>query len=225
SQLAVLNANYIKESLKNDLFLPYDRPCMHECVFTDKNQSEYKENVILMVEHPPVFTVGKRGGKENLVKSETFLKAENMPVIQTGRGGNITFHGPGQLVAYPIVNLRQAGKGIPEFVYLLESVMIEIAAGFKVKADRDKRNHGIWVDKKKIGSVGLTIRRNISFHGLALNVNMDLAPFSWIHPCGMPGVEMTSIEKEVLKSGINVSVTMEKAKQKMSECFENLEIN
>lgn len=198
---------------------------LQQKIVAEKINTPGKENVILMVEHPPVFTLGKRGGKENLIKSEEFLKAENMLVIQTGRGGNITFHGPGQLVVYPVVNLRQAGKGIPEFVYLLESVMIEIAAQFKVKAVRDKRNHGIWVDKKKIGSLGLTIRRNISFHGLALNVNIDLSPFSWIHPCGMPGVEMTSIEKEVLKSGTNVSVTMEKAKQKMRECFENLKID
>ncbi len=162
-------------------------------------------DIILILEHPAVFTLGKRGGRENLVVTEKFLKAKNIPVVQTERGGNITFHGPGQLVLYPVIDLERAKKGVADFVNDLEEIMIRTSADLGVKAERNKKNHGIWVKNAKIGSIGLSIKKGISFHGLAFNVNMDLEPFSWINPCGMSDISMTSIKRELLnkkESGI-----------------------
>ena len=154
---------------------------------------------ILVLEHPSVFTLGKRGGRENLMVSEAFLEERGVPIVQTERGGNITYHGPGQLVIYPIIDLERRKMGVSDFVCILEKVMIETAAGFGVTAERNPINHGVWVGNAKIGSIGLSVKRGISFHGLALNVNLDLTPFSWVNPCGLAGVSMTSIENELKK--------------------------
>lgn len=166
-----------------------------------KIRERTRGDVLLLLEHPAVFTLGKRGGRENFTVPEKFLETRGVPVIQTGRGGNITFHGPGQLVFYPIIDLERAKIGVADFVTGLEEVMIKTASDFGITARRDKKNHGVWVHNAKIGSIGLSIKRGISFHGLAFNVNLDLEPFSWINPCGMDDISMTSMENELLKSG------------------------
>ncbi len=158
-----------------------------------KNEKRLKEDLLLLLEHPPVFTLGRRGGKENLTVSEAFLEERSIPLVQIERGGNITYHGPGQLVAYPIVDLPRRKLAVTDFVEELESVMIRIAADFGVSAARDARNRGVWVGNAKLGSIGINIRHGVSFHGLALNVNPDLTPFSWINPCGLAGVGVTSL--------------------------------
>jgi len=153
-------------------------------------------DVFLCVEHPPVFTLGRRGNREHLGVSETFLRERNIAVVPIERGGEITYHGPGQLVLYPIINLRQARLGVSDYVVLLEELMLRLAADCGVQASRDARNHGIWVDNNKLGSIGIAIRHGITFHGLALNVDLDLEPFSWINPCGLRDVGMTSLIQE-----------------------------
>ncbi|MFO7751295.1 MAG: lipoyl(octanoyl) transferase LipB [Desulfobacteraceae bacterium] len=188
---------------------------LQEKIVSEKIGKTMERDTVLVVEHPAVFTLGKNGGRENLVVSEAFLRSKEIPVVQTGRGGNITFHGPGQLVVYPIVDLKQAKVGVADFVYRLEEIMLYTALQFNVKAVRNGQNHGIWVNNSKLGSVGLSIRKNVSFHGIALNVNLDLTPFSWINPCGMSGVAMTSIEQEQKKSGSGDTVTMDRAKETM----------
>jgi len=162
----------------------------------DKINGKVDNDITLILEHPPVFTLGKRGGRENLVVSENFLESRKIPVIQTRRGGNITYHGPGQLVLYTIVDLQQRRIGVADFVHLLEETMIKTASDFGVTAERNCANHGIWVGDSKIGSIGLSVKHGICFHGLALNVNLDLTPFSWINPCGLQGVKMTSLVQE-----------------------------
>ena len=152
---------------------------------------------LLFVEHPRVFTLGRRGGRENLTVSESFLADQNIAIVQTDRGGNITYHGPGQAVLYPIVDLEQKKIAVRDFVWGLEEVMKKTAVDFGVSADRDERNHGLWVKNMKIGSVGISIKKGISFHGLAMNIFPDLTPFSWINPCGLANVGMTSIKKEL----------------------------
>ncbi len=152
---------------------------------------------ILFVEHPSVFTLGKRGGKENLGVSKKFLALRNIDLIKTNRGGNITYHGPGQAVMYPIIDLERNRIGVKDFVHGLEEIMKQTARDFNIDADRNPKNHGIWVGNSKIGSVGISIKRGISFHGLALNVNPDLEPFSWINPCGLTNISITSLEKEI----------------------------
>ncbi|NOX34594.1 MAG: lipoyl(octanoyl) transferase LipB [Deltaproteobacteria bacterium] len=158
------------------------------------------EDRVFFVEHLPVYTLGKRGGKENLSVSKKFLDSKNIDIVQTDRGGNITYHGPGQAVLYPIVDLEKNKIRVKDFVHGLEEIMKLTAMDFNIDAVRNRRNHGIWVENSKIGSVGISIKRGISFHGLALNIKPDLEPFSWINPCGLTNVSMTSVEKEIQKS-------------------------
>ncbi|MCF6247010.1 MAG: lipoyl(octanoyl) transferase LipB [Desulfobacula sp.] len=161
-----------------------------------KIKDQYIADHIFFVEHPCVFTLGKRGGKENLIVSNDFLTSKQIDIIRTDRGGNITYHGPGQAVLYPIVDLEKNKIGVKDFVHGLEEIMKLTALDFGVKADRDQRNHGLWVGDSKLGSVGISIKKGVSFHGLAMNIFPDLTPFSWINPCGLSNVTMTSIKKE-----------------------------
>jgi lipoate-protein ligase B len=161
-----------------------------------RSQDRITQDVLLFLEHPPVFTLGKRGGRESLLVSEDVLAHSRIPIIQIERGGNITFHGPGQLVVYPIVHLPGMGIGVVDMVDRLEELMIRTCAAWGVAAERNALNRGAWVGLKKIGSIGIAVRRGVSFHGLALNVNLDLSPFCWIQPCGLEGVGVTSIQAE-----------------------------
>ena len=153
-------------------------------------------NMILTLEHPPVFTLGRRGGLEYLLVSEDCLARSGIPVVQVERGGFITYHGPGQLVLYPIIDLEAERFKVVDLVAALEEIMIRTAADWGVTAERNPANRGVWVGPKKLGSIGIAVRRGISFHGMALNVNLDLTPFSWIQPCGLNGVAMTSMHQE-----------------------------
>ena len=171
-------------------------------------------NRLLLLEHNSVYTLGKRGGRENLVVSEAFLAEKGIEIVQIERGGNITYHGPGQLVAYPIVDLGRGKVGVETYVTGLEEVMIRCAAKLGVDALRDPKNHGVWVGGNKVGSVGIAIRRGIAFHGLALNVNLSLDPFTWINPCGLTGVGMTSVARE-----LGEAVSMAEARARMLEAF------
>jgi lipoyl(octanoyl) transferase len=154
------------------------------------------DDFFLVAEHPSTFTLGRRGGRQNLMVSESFLAERGIPLVHIERGGDITYHGPGQLVVYPILHLRQTGLGVADYVGCLEEVMIRLAAGGGVVAGRNPRNHGVWVGDRKLGSVGIAIRHGIAFHGLALNVGIDLSPFSWVNPCGLTGVSMTTLSRE-----------------------------
>lgn len=153
-------------------------------------------DIFLLTEHPGVFTLGRRGGREHLIVTEEFLAKAGIPLVHIERGGDVTFHGPGQLILYPIVDLRKARLSVTEYVHRLEELMLNLARDCGVEAGRDSRNHGIWVQGRKLGSVGIAIRHGVAFHGLALNVNISLTPFSWINPCGLAGVCMTSLSRE-----------------------------
>ena len=162
-------------------------------------------DIFLVVEHPAVYTLGRRGGREFLAVPETFLAEKGIPIVPIERGGVITYHGPGQLVLYPILHLRQAGLSVTDYVHRLEEVMIRLAATVGVEATRDPRNHGAWVGNRKLGSVGIAVRHGVSFHGLAINIDPDMAPFGWINPCGLTGVQMTSLALETGgEVGINI---------------------
>lgn len=166
-----------------------------------KIDQSLSQDRIFFVEHPPVFTLGKRGGEENLTVSREFLNTRGIDLVQTDRGGNITYHGPGQAVLYPIVDLEAKRMGVKDFVWGLEEIMKQTARDFNIEAGRDSLNHGLWVDRSKIGSVGLCIKKGISFHGLAMNINLDLEPFSWMNPCGLSHISVTSVQKELQKAG------------------------
>jgi lipoate-protein ligase B len=153
-------------------------------------------DVVLVLEHPAVFTLGKRGGRENLLVPEETLARQGIPIVQVERGGNITYHAPGQLVLYPIIHLERAGIKVVDMVDRLENVMIRTCAEWGIQAGRNPLNRGVWVGLKKIGAIGIAVRRGVSFHGMALNVNIDLTPFGWIQPCGLEGIGVTSMRTE-----------------------------
>ena len=175
---------------------------LQETARREKTANRTLPDKIFFVQHPSVFTFGRNGGKENLTVSEDFLTDRGVSLVQTDRGGNITYHGPGQAVLYPVVDLELARIGVTDFVYGLEEIMGQTARDFGVSIHRDPRNHGMWKGPRKIGSVGLSIKHGISIHGLALNVSMDLTPFSWINPCGMSGLSMTSLKQELEDQGL-----------------------
>jgi len=178
---------------------------------------DIEENLLLVVEHPPVFTLGKRGGREYLLVAEKQLKDKGIDIVETSRGGVITYHGPGQLVVYPLFRLKEFGLSLVEFVRMLEELMIQTAGSFGVPLNRDKRNVGVWHEDKKVGSIGIALRKGINYHGLALNVNMDLRPFSWISPCGLSSVSVTSLDAISSKR-----IELPDVKQKMLGCLSTL---
>ncbi len=169
---------------------------LQENLIRARRAGSLKNDIVLFLEHPPVFTLGRRGGRQCLLVSEAFLEKAGIPIIQVERGGNITYHGPGQLVVYPIVDLQTARIKVVDFVGGLEEVMMRTAEKWGIAAKRNAANRGIWVGPKKMGSIGIAVRRGISFHGLALNVQTDLTPFSWIQPCGLQDVGMTTMRQE-----------------------------
>ena len=139
------------------------------------------------LEHPPVFTLGANASRAHLIAPG------DIPVVQIDRGGQVTYHGPGQLVVYPLIDLRRLGLGIREFVCALERAVIDLAAGCGVAAEGSRSAPGVYVAGEKLASVGVRVRRNGSYHGLALNVALDLEPFSRINPCGYQGLRMTQL--------------------------------
>ena len=176
------------------------------------------KDIILLLEHPPVFTLGRRGGLKNLTVSEDFLEKAGIPVIHVERGGDITFHGPGQIVMYPIIDLRAARLGVIDYVGLLEEVMIRTASDWGIEAERNPRNRGVWVGNNKLGSIGIAIRKGISFHGMAFNVNLSLEPFGWINPCGLQNIGITSMERELSRT-VNIEKVREAVKRHVQTVF------
>lgn len=159
---------------------------MHD--FTD-NRTEETRDEVWLVEHNPVFTQGQAGKEEHL------LNTGDIPVVQSDRGGQVTYHGPGQLVAYFLINLRRKKLGVRDLVTHIENLVIKTLKNYNIESAARPDAPGVYVDGKKICSLGLRIRKGCSFHGLALNVNMDLTPFLRINPCGYAGMEMVQVSQ------------------------------
>jgi len=154
-------------------------------------------DTLLLLEHPPVYTRGRRSQPGELPMGASWYEAQGIEVRDTDRGGLVTYHGPGQLVAYPIVDLRGYGGDIHEYVRGLERTMIAALGEARVRAGTIEGLTGVWVGTRKIGSIGLHVSRGVTTHGLAINVNNDLQPFEWVVPCGIEGVSMTSVSREL----------------------------
>jgi lipoate-protein ligase B len=152
-------------------------------------------DLLLFIEHPHVITLGRRGSRSYLIASQEVLDAMAIPVYHVERGGDVTYHGPGQLVVYPILDLRGYGYRLVRYVDQLEEVILRTLKDFGMEGKKDSLNRGVWVNGEKIASIGVTIKRWVSFHGLALNYETDLSYFDLIHPCGLVGKKMTSMEK------------------------------
>jgi len=210
----------MKKWLCTDLpVTPYEEALkIQRRIVAARNGKRFEKDVLLMLEHRPVFTLGRRGGLENLTVSRDFLGKSGIPVVQVERGGNITYHGPGQLVGYPIIDLKTAGLKVVDYVTGLEDVMIRIAADWGVPAGRNPLNRGVWVGSEKLGSVGITIRRGVCFHGFALNVNLSLDPFQWINPCGLSGICVTSMDRQ-LAGGVSMDDIRLSARKQIASVF------
>ncbi|CAL7960428.1 lipoyl(octanoyl) transferase [Gammaproteobacteria bacterium] len=172
------------------------------------NRGESTPDEIWLLEHPPVFTQGMAG------KPEHVLNPGNIPIIQTDRGGQVTYHGPGQLVGYVLLDLRRLKIGVKTYVSLIENSVVQLLVDYNIKANIKPDAPGVYVTGKKICSIGLKISRGCSYHGIALNVNNDLEPFSRINPCGFQNLQMTRISDFA-------ATTLEEVGQKFCEklCF------
>lgn len=163
--------------------------------FTDE-RNESTPDECWIVQHPPVFTQGMAG------KAEHILGATQIPIVHTDRGGQVTYHGPGQLVAYTLFDLRRRDGGVKNLVTALEQVIIDTLADFDISGERVANAPGVYVNTKKIAALGLRVRRGCSYHGLSLNVDMDLSPFEQINPCGYAGLQVTQMSAESTISAI-----------------------
>jgi lipoate-protein ligase B len=166
-------------------------------------------DTLLLLEHPPVITLGRAFRPDHLLVDEATLGTKGIEVVITERGGSATYHGPGQIVAYVILDLQALGLGLHTYLRLLEETMLVTLADFGIKANRDSRNAGVWVGDAKIGFVGLHVRRWVTIHGCALNVDVDLTPFDRILPCGLEGVSATSMAS-ILGSPVNIDAVKER---------------
>ena len=158
--------------------------------FTNSRQQDTVDQ-LWFLQHPPVYTLGKNG------KAEHVLNPLDIPVINSDRGGQVTYHGPGQIVVYTLLDLKRLKIGVRELVTVIEQSIIELLAGYSVKSTARRDAPGVYVNDAKIAALGLRVRKGRSFHGLALNVDMDLEPFSRINPCGYEGLEVTQLKNLV----------------------------
>lgn len=154
--------------------------------FTAARRPETPDELWLL-EHPPVYTLGLAGRRDHI------LRVTDIPIVAIDRGGQVTYHGPGQIVAYLLLDLKRRGYGVRELVTRMEQAVIDLLAGYGIEGRRRDKAPGVYVAGKKIAALGLRIRHGMSYHGLALNVDMDLAPFTHINPCGYEGLEVTQL--------------------------------
>lgn len=185
-----------KDCLVYDLGLvDYHRGLLLQEKLLNLRKSGAIPDLLLLLQHPSVFTIGHSGIVENIIVAKQTLLREGIPVFHTNRGGDVTYHGPGQLVAYPVLNLRENHLSVGEYIWNLEEVVIRTLADFGIGGRRASGRRGVWVGEEKVAALGLRISGQVSQHGFALNVNTNLKYFSYIVPCGIAGVSITSLAK------------------------------
>lgn len=167
---------------------PYEQVWHDMQLFTDQ-RSETTADELWLLQHSPVFTLGKNGRPDHI------LDAQDIPVIKSDRGGQVTYHGPGQIIVYTLLDLNRRHIGVRELVTRIEDSVIDLLEDYDIRANARKDAPGVYVDDRKIAALGLRVRKGCSFHGLALNVDMDLEPFSRINPCGYQGLEVTQLSE------------------------------
>lgn len=175
--------------------LPYRSALALQEELLERRRQE-NEDILILLQHPPVITLGRGANEGNLLLPATELARRGVDLERVGRGGDVTYHGPGQLVGYPIVDLEPLGRDLHRFLRLLEETLIVTLAAFGLAGKRIAGRTGVWVEGEKVASIGVGVRRWVSWHGFALNVAADdLVGFAAIVPCGLPGVRMTSLER------------------------------
>lgn len=200
----------------------YQKKLFNACIDLKKEGSD-TDNTLILCEHPHTLTIGKHGNKDNLLCNPRFLEEKGVSLYEIERGGDITYHGPGQLVGYPIFDLELLGIGIKQYIYNLEETVIRLLKSFDLKAERLEGAAGVWLEAesaskaRKICAIGVKASRYVTMHGFALNVNTDLSYFSLINPCGFTDKGVTSMQKE-----LGYVVDMEDVKERVAELLEDI---
>lgn len=180
--------------------MPYaDALTLQRGVAAARLSGRITDDLLLLVQHPPVITLGRSTKEGNLLAPAALLSARGVELFEVERGGDVTFHGPGQLVGYPIVDLAQHTQDLHWYLRALEAVMIRVLSACGISAQRKAGKTGVWVSDRKIASIGVHARQWVTWHGFALNVTTDLSYFDLMIPCGIPDVVMTSVERELLE--------------------------
>ena len=177
------------------------------------------EDCLILLQHPPTFTYGRRYKEDNLITNKEYYGSLGFAVYKTDRGGLATYHGPGQLVGYPIIKISTYTKDYYQYLRMLEDVMIRTLIDFGIVAERNEGYTGVWVDNAKIGFIGVRMSFGYAMHGFSLNVNNDLSPFNYIAPCGIQGVRVTSL-KELLNTSVNIEDICDVLARHYSDVFQ-----
>jgi lipoyl(octanoyl) transferase len=195
--------------------VPYEEAvAMQEQIRASRQAGEVPD-VLLLLEHPPVYTKGRRARSSDLPMGEEWYRLQGVDVCESDRGGSVTYHGPGQLVGYPIMRVRD----VPLYIHTMESALIAALSDEGIDAGVREGLTGVWAGESKIGSIGVHVSRGVTTHGFAINVDGDLQPFEWIVPCGIEGVRMTSVYKETGRTG-SMSRFRERLTSRFAEAFD-----
>jgi lipoate-protein ligase B len=198
--------------------VPYDRALKLQQELAQARAEGRIGNVLLLLQHPSVFTIGRFRGGEDITVPPEILARDGIAVFHTNRGGGITYHGPGQLVGYPILNLKENGLGVHEYMWKLEAATMGVLLALGIRAHRTAEYPGVWVGDKKICSIGIHVSHHITTHGFALNVSNDLRYFEYVRPCGLSGKAMTSVS-ELLGHRVAMETIIETLLPSFSEIF------
>lgn len=188
---------------------------MQRNAFEKVKNKEYK-GIFFILEHYPVYTIGTNGGWENLLFSKEYLESKEIDIVKTNRGGNITFHGPGQIVAYPILDLTNLKRDAHWYIDCLEEVVIGVLKEYGIEGSRKSNYRGVWIEDKKIAALGVSLKEWITTHGLSININVDKKYYTMINPCGITEFGVSSLEDYIKNVNI-ISV-----KQKLISSLENV---
>ncbi|MDP9200324.1 MAG: lipoyl(octanoyl) transferase LipB [Gemmatimonadota bacterium] len=193
---------------------------LQRSIARDRISGAISQDVLLLVEHPPVVTLGRSSKEKHLVASPEFLQTQGVELFEVERGGDVTFHGPGQLVGYPIVDLKRHRQDLHWYLRRIEEALIHTLADYAIPGERNTSYTGVWTRGKKIASIGVHARDWVTWHGFALNVTTDLSYFDLIVPCGISGVVMTSIARELGAGEVSAQDVRERVAAKFAAAFD-----
>ena len=201
--------------------MPYGEALeLQRSVARDRISGQIPQDVLLLVEHPPVVTLGRGSKEKHLVASPDFLQSQGVELFEVERGGDVTFHGPGQLVGYPIIDLKRHRQDLHWYLRRIEQALIDALADYGIPGERNDKYTGVWTRGKKIASIGVHARDWVTWHGFALNVTTNLSYFDLIVPCGIDGVVMTSIARELGAEETSMHDVQERVTAKFADAFD-----
>jgi len=204
-------------------FIDYNEAWQLQKDVLEARSNNLIEDTLFLLEHNNTYTLGKIADKKHLISSEKFLNDNKISVYEIDRGGDITYHGPGQIVGYPIISLNDWQKDTHKYLRALEEVIIKTCGSYGLKAERNEKYTGVWVENRKIAAIGIKVKKWVTMHGFAFNVNTDLSLFKGIIPCGIEDKEVTSVKKESGKS-IDIEQVKENLLLNFKKVFDYKEI-